>query len=69
MLCTASSRGFAVFTTGLSTVCPLCRCFGRLAGAFRVYVEEEEGQLWGWYEGEQGGDLRAARPELGSALS
>ena len=53
----------------LSTICSLCRCFGRLAGAFRVYVEEEEGRLWGWYEGEQGGGLRAARPELGSALS
>jgi hypothetical protein len=26
-------------------------CLGREAGAFRVYVEEEEGRLWGWYEG------------------
>lgn len=26
-------------------------CFGRQAGAFRVYVEDSEGQAWGWYEG------------------
>ena len=28
-------------------------CFGREAGAFRVYVEDCEGQAWGWYEGER----------------
>jgi hypothetical protein len=27
-------------------------CFGHQAGAFRLYIEEEEGKLWGWYEGE-----------------
>ena len=26
-------------------------CCGRQAGAFRVYVEENDGQSWGWYEG------------------
>lgn len=26
-------------------------CFGRQAGAFRVYVEDNDGQSWGWYEG------------------
>jgi len=24
---------------------------GGRAGAFRVYVEEDEGRAWGWYEG------------------
>ncbi|KAL4423903.1 hypothetical protein ABPG75_001204 [Micractinium tetrahymenae] len=34
-------------------------CFGRQAGAFRVYVEDNEGQSWGWYEGDQLTKLRS----------
>ncbi len=32
-------------------------CFGRQAGAFRVYVEDCEGQNWGWYEGKSQGQF------------
>ncbi|KAL4434797.1 hypothetical protein ABPG77_005324 [Micractinium sp. CCAP 211/92] len=43
-------------------------CFGRQAGAFRVYVEDCEGQNWGWYEGDQLTKLRGWVEQAGASV-